>query len=85
MGIAAEVVKDFIRAAERGLGINNPALLADLFDQAGESGLGLELSGLPRENKLAAGIGLKEKAGILAAKYLGEPLALWAMAVAVEL
>lgn len=72
VGIAAEVVEDFIRPAERRLGINDPALLAKLSDQIGESGSGLKLSGLPREDQLAAGIGLKEEAGILAAKDLGE-------------
>ena len=42
VGIAAEVVEDFIRSAERRLGINDPALLAEPGEQAGEPGPGLE-------------------------------------------
>ncbi len=72
VGIAAEVVENFIRSSERGLGINDPALLAEPGEQAGESGPGLELSGLPRENKLALSIGVKEEVQILSAKDQGE-------------
>lgn len=42
VGIAAKVVEHFIRSAKRRLGINDPALLVKLGEQAGESCLGLE-------------------------------------------
>ena len=50
VGVAAEVVEDFFRSAERRLGINDPTLLAEPGEQAGESCLGLELGGLPRKD-----------------------------------
>lgn len=72
VGIAAEVVENFFRPAERRLGVDDPWLLTKPSNQVVESGLGLESSGLARENELAGGFGLAEEVDILAAEYGGE-------------
>lgn len=72
MGISAEVVEDFIGSTERRLGVDDPWLFIKLRDQAVESGLRLERSGLTRENELAADKDLSEEVDILAAENGGE-------------
>ena len=72
MGIAAEVVEDFFGSAEWRLGVDDPWLFIKLSDQAVESGVSLERSGLARKNQLAAGKVLTEEVDILAAEYGGE-------------
>ena len=72
MCIAAEVVEDFLRPAERSLGVDDPVLAAELVDEVVESGLGLELSGLAREYQLVLGKGLLKKLDKFTAEHLGK-------------
>ena len=69
VGIAAEVAEDLVGSAERRLGVDDPRFLAKPSDQVVESSLGLESSGLARENERACGKGLAEEVDVLAAEY----------------
>ncbi len=72
MGIAAEIVENFFWSAERRLGVDDPWVFIKLSEQAVESCLGLESSGLARENELMPGKGLAEGVDILAAEDGGK-------------